>query len=187
MNKVLKEKAVRFDTVIIDEAGKANLAETIVPMQLGNRYILVGDHKQLPPFIDRQELQDYANYGIGQKGKDQSDEEYDVNEIVNALSNSLFADFYDHPCFPPENKVTLNYQFRMNPEIGQYISDLFYEGVLQSGPGTEKQTISIDGYPSAVTFVDTTTKKLNVENDPRETSIDNGSIYNQREIAIISG
>ena len=185
MNKVLKEKAVRFDTVIIDEAGKANLAETIVPMQLGNRYILVGDHKQLPPFIDRQEIQDYANYGIGQKGKDQSDEEYDVNEIVNALSNSLFADFYDHPCFPPENKVTLNYQFRMNPEIGQYISDLFYQGVLQSGPGTEKQTISIDGYPSAVTFVDTTTKKLNVENDPRETSIDNGSIYNQREIAII--
>lgn len=185
MNKVLKEKAVRFDTVIIDEAGKANLAETIVPMQLGDRYILVGDHKQLPPFIDRQEIQEYAKYGIGQKGKDQSEEDYDVNEIVNSLSNSLFADFYDHPCFPPENKVTLNYQFRMNPEIGQYISDLFYEGVLQSGPGTEKQTISIDGYPHAVTFVDTTTRQLSVDNDPRETSIDNGSVYNQREIAII--
>lgn len=185
MNKVLKEKAVRFDTVIIDEAGKANLAETIVPMQLGDRYILVGDHKQLPPFIDRQEIQEYAKYGIEQKVKDQSEEDYDVNEIVNSLSNSLFADFYDHPCFPPENKVTLNYQFRMNPEIGKYISDLFYEGVLQSGPGTEKQTISIDGYPNAVTFVDTTTRQLSVDNDPRETSIDNGSVYNQREIAII--
>ena len=185
MNKVLREKAVRFDTVIIDEAGKANLAETIVPMQLGERYILVGDHKQLPPFIDRQEIEEYAKYGIGQKGKDQSEEECDVKELVNSLSNSLFADFYDHPCFPPENKVTLNYQFRMNPEIGQYVSDLFYGGVLQSGPGTEKQTISIDGYPNAVTFVDTTTMKLTVENDPRETSIDNGSIYNQREIAVI--
>lgn len=185
MNKVLKQKAVRFDTVIIDEAGKANLAETIVPMQLGDRYILVGDHKQLPPFIDRQEIQEYANYGSIQKGKEETDEGYDVNQIVNSLSNSLFADFYDHPCFPPENKVTLNYQFRMNPEIGQYISDLFYEGVLQSGPGTEKQTISIDGYPNAVTFVDTTTKKLSVENDPRETSIDNGSVYNEREISII--
>lgn len=185
MNKVLKEKAVRFDTVIIDEAGKANLAETIVPMQLGDRYILVGDHKQLPPFIDRQEIQEYAQYGMDQKGKDQSEEDFDVNEIVNSLSNSLFADFYDHPCFPPENKVTLNYQFRMNPEIGQYISDLFYEGVLQSGPGTEKQTISIDGYPNAVTFVDTTTRQLSVDNDPRESSVDNGSVYNQREIAII--
>ena len=185
MNKVLKEKAVRFDTVIIDEAGKANLAETIVPMQLGDRYILVGDHKQLPPFIDRQEIQEYAQYGIDQKGKDQSEEDFDINEIVNSLSNSLFADFYDHPFFPPENKVTLNYQFRMNPEIGQYISDLFYEGVLQSGPGTEKQTISIDGYPNAVTFVDTTTRQLSVDNDPRESSVDNGSVYNQREIAII--
>lgn len=38
MNKVLKQGGVRFDTVIIDEAGKANLAETIDSDALGKRF-----------------------------------------------------------------------------------------------------------------------------------------------------
>ena len=97
----------------------------------------------------------------------------------------MFADFYEHPLFPDENKVTLNYQFRMNPEIGNYISTLFYNGVLKSGAGTERQSIYIDGYPNAVTFVDTTTKSYDPENDPREAYAKDGSIYNEMEVRVI--
>ena len=44
-------------------------------------------------------------------------------EIEEALSSSLFEGFLDK-C-PEESKVQLNYQFRMNPDIGNYISTLF--------------------------------------------------------------
>lgn len=189
MNKTLRNGGVQFDTVIIDEAGKANLAETIVPMQLGRRFILVGDHRQLPPYIDRQDVDEYVKtvHDIEDDIVDgvQVRSTLDSRKVVASLSNSLFADFYEHPEFPEENKVTLNYQFRMNPEIGDYISNLFYGGILKSGSGTEKQSIYIDGYPKAVTFVDTSTKSYNPENDPRESSSGDGSVFNEMEVGII--
>ena len=191
MNKTLRTSGIKFDTVIIDEAGKANLAETIVPMQLGERFVLVGDHRQLPPYIDHQDVEEYVN-----NMNDSESEVEDVDgstvhkvldrrKVVGSLSNSMFADFYEHPLFPDANKVTLNYQFRMNPEIGSYISTLFYNDVLKSGAGTERQSIYIDGYPNAVTFVDTTTRSYDPENDPRETYAKDGSIYNEMEVRII--
>lgn len=185
MNKVLKQGGVRFDTVIIDEAGKANLAETIVPMQLGKRFVLVGDHKQLPPFIDRQEIAEYVKYVNDSDKEGENDVRLNEKDVVLSLSNSLFADFYNHEHFPEENKITLNYQFRMHPEICNYISKLFYGGVLKSGEGTEKQSIYIDGYPNPVTFVDTTTPSYDPENDPKESSAGDGSIYNDMEVSII--
>ncbi|MBQ8434692.1 MAG: hypothetical protein IJX24_01600, partial [Oscillospiraceae bacterium] len=41
-----------FDVVIIDEASKSTPPDIILPMLKGKKIILVGDHKQLPPFID---------------------------------------------------------------------------------------------------------------------------------------
>ena len=185
MNKVLKQGGVRFDTVIIDEAGKANLAETIVPMQLGKRFVLVGDHKQLPPFIDRQEIAEYVDY-VNDSGKEgEDDARLNEKDVVLSLSNSLFADFYNHEHFPEENKITLNYQFRMHPEICNYISKLFYGGALKSGEGTEKQNVYVDGYKNPVVFVDTTTSSYDPENDPKESSAGDGSIYNDMEVSII--
>ncbi|MHC5729823.1 MAG: AAA domain-containing protein, partial [Nostoc sp.] len=48
-----------FDWVIVDEAGRSTAPETFVPMSKGKKIILVGDHRQLPPIIDR-ELQERA-------------------------------------------------------------------------------------------------------------------------------
>ncbi|MFQ5951897.1 MAG: phosphate acyltransferase, partial [Candidatus Omnitrophota bacterium] len=40
-----------FDVVIVEEAGRATVAETLVPLRLAkSKVILVGDHKQLPAF-----------------------------------------------------------------------------------------------------------------------------------------
>lgn len=182
MDSVLKDKnAVRFDTVIVDEAGKANLAETIVPLRLGERFVLVGDHRQLPPYFDREEISDYRE----KASKNAYSRSYSQEEVEKAMDKSLFSDFFDHEFFPVENKVTLNYQFRMNPKIGQYISELFYEGKLLSGQGTEKQTVSVEGYPDPVTFFDTDVNQLNPDNDPRETRKADGSIFNNREVTII--
>lgn len=40
----------RFDWAIIEEAGKATGSELIMPLLLSHRRLLIGDHKQLPPF-----------------------------------------------------------------------------------------------------------------------------------------
>ena len=39
-----------FDWAIIEEAGKAHAFDLALPLQAGHRWLLIGDHKQLPPY-----------------------------------------------------------------------------------------------------------------------------------------
>ena len=39
-----------FDWTIIEEAGKAHAFDLALPLQAGHRWLLIGDHKQLPPY-----------------------------------------------------------------------------------------------------------------------------------------
>ena len=105
----------KFDWVIIDEAGRSTAPETFVPMSKGKKIILVGDHRQLPPIIDR-ELQKRA---------------LDEKEIQKkVLEISLFEYLYEN--LPKTNKITLNHQYRMHPDIGNLVSHLFYEDKVSS-------------------------------------------------------
>ncbi|MEG3857565.1 AAA domain-containing protein [Microcoleus sp. herbarium12] len=104
-----------FDWVIVDEAGRSTAPETFVPISKGKKIILVGDHKQLPPIID-QELQEKA---LNEK------------EIQKkSLEISLFEYLYEN--LPKTNKITLNHQYRMHPDIGNLVSHLFYEDQVSS-------------------------------------------------------
>ena len=49
LGRLIDEKA-QFDWTIIEEAGKATGAELISPLLLSHRRLMIGDHKQLPPF-----------------------------------------------------------------------------------------------------------------------------------------
>ncbi|WP_375561715.1 AAA domain-containing protein [Bernardetia sp. OM2101] len=40
-----------FDYVIMDESGKANTAEALIPIVLADKLVLVGDHRQLRPML----------------------------------------------------------------------------------------------------------------------------------------
>jgi superfamily I DNA and/or RNA helicase len=104
-----------FDWVIVDEAGRSTAPETFVPISKGKKIILVGDHKQLPPIIE-QELQEKA---LNEK------------EIQKkSLEISLFEYLYEN--LPKTNKITLNHQYRMHPDIGNLVSHLFYEDQVSS-------------------------------------------------------
>ncbi|MFS3135664.1 DEAD/DEAH box helicase [Gluconacetobacter sacchari] len=48
----------QFDWVIVEEAARANGAELVGALLLGNRRVMIGDHKQLSPFdvVDRQKF-----------------------------------------------------------------------------------------------------------------------------------
>ncbi|NSZ87627.1 AAA domain-containing protein (plasmid) [Agrobacterium tumefaciens] len=52
----------QFDWTIVEEAARANGAEMIGALLLGNRRLLIGDHKQLSPFdhLERQKMYDGA-------------------------------------------------------------------------------------------------------------------------------
>ena len=46
----LVEEGSLFDWTIIEEAGKATGGELVAPLLLSNRRLMIGDHKQLPPY-----------------------------------------------------------------------------------------------------------------------------------------
>lgn len=135
------EDGYEFDTVIIDEAARANPLDLLIPMSLAKRrIILVGDHKQLPHIVDpiiEQQLVKSLD-----KAQDPS----------YALHVSLFEKLF-HRLKDTEAKdgiirtVTLDTQFRMHPQIGEFVSKHFYqtEG-LSSGLPAENFKHSISGY-----------------------------------------
>lgn len=114
----------QFDWVIIDEAAKSTVPETIVPLSLGEKVILVGDHKQLAPIV-------------------QLDEDYDTgrhnSELQKELERSLFEDLFNEVT---EGRGTLQTQYRMNPIIANLVSDLFYnESPLVTGKKDGKPVV----------------------------------------------
>ena len=49
LERLIEERA-QFDWAIVEEAGKATGSELISPLLLSHRRLMIGDHKQLPPF-----------------------------------------------------------------------------------------------------------------------------------------
>lgn len=140
-----------FDVVIIDEAAKANIGESIVPMSLGKKYILVGDDQQLPPYVDFSEIERYVkSYQENQSNADKPL----YKKVIQYQKKSLFEDI--HNKIPESCVVTLNYQHRMNPQIGKCISELFYSNMVKNGPHTHEKVIESNMFPENVVFFDTT-------------------------------
>ncbi|CAG9261398.1 Superfamily I DNA and RNA helicases and helicase subunits-like protein [Paraburkholderia unamae] len=57
MAREFRNVEVLFDVMILDEASKATLTDFLVPAARARRWILVGDHRQLPPYVDNGELE----------------------------------------------------------------------------------------------------------------------------------
>ena len=47
----------KYDYVIIDEAAKCDTLDMLIPMNMGRKIVLVGDHKQLKPILDLEVLE----------------------------------------------------------------------------------------------------------------------------------
>ncbi len=54
---LLKDYGLEFETTIIDEATQATIPEVLIPVSLAERFVLAGDHKQLPPTVEVRELE----------------------------------------------------------------------------------------------------------------------------------
>ncbi|KAH3673246.1 hypothetical protein WICPIJ_009865 [Wickerhamomyces pijperi] len=109
-----------FRTVLIDESTQSSEPEVLIPIVHGARQvILVGDHQQLGPVI------------LDKKAGDAG------------LKQSLFERLVVLGHIP----IRLEVQYRMNPCLSEFSSNMFYEGSLQNGVTKEQRTIKKSTFP----------------------------------------
>ncbi|MBV0903226.1 AAA domain-containing protein [Haloarcula salina] len=124
-----------FDAAVVDEAGQLTEPGTLAATTLADRFVLVGDHQQLPPVV-------------------QSEDE--------TLSTSLFERLIDAH---PDAGVMLDRQYRMAQHIQAFASREFYDGQLRPATGEvaaqridHLDGVSLDALPAhlrdRVSFVD---------------------------------
>ncbi|MEV7970651.1 AAA domain-containing protein [Sphaerisporangium sp. NPDC088356] len=122
-SKLLAE--LEFDLAIVDEAGQISTPNLLVPLVRAKRSVLVGDHMQLPPYLDEEVRQwgdDLARDGILPPAAAQR-----VGEL---LSRSAFELLYG--AVPADHQVMLSVQRRMPRELGEFVSAAFYGGALRT-------------------------------------------------------
>ncbi|KAK4791943.1 hypothetical protein SAY86_022378 [Trapa natans] len=103
-NPLLTNK--RFDICIMDEAGQTTLPVALGPLMLASKFVLVGDHYQLPPLVKSIEAQD------------------------NGLGVSLFSRLSEAH---PQAISALQNQYRMCQGIMELANALIYGDRLQCG------------------------------------------------------
>ncbi|MFW6410373.1 MAG: IGHMBP2 family helicase, partial [Halanaerobiales bacterium] len=95
-----------FDMIIIDEATQSTEPGALIPLIKGDKIVLIGDHKQLPPTVLNQEA---AEAG---------------------LSKSMFERLYE--IHGKEFWSLLQVQYRMHNKIMNFSNEKFYDGRLKS-------------------------------------------------------
>ncbi len=148
-------KDMEFDYVIMDEASQVPVYLALIPLMKTNRFILIGDNKQLQP--------------IGNSN---------ASYLLNKSIFNLLIEKY------PNNYTFLNIQYRMNQQISDVASKLYYDGKLLTGDNVKNQKINIINDNSfllnddAITFIDTS----NVNFDESEVG---GGCCNRYESSLV--
>jgi hypothetical protein len=116
---------LQFDLVIVDEAGQVSLPTLLVPLVRARRAILVGDHMQLPPFVD-DEVRRWTDQLAGTSEVPPESAEL----IADVLRKSAFEQLYGH--MDDSHRDMLRTQRRMPPALAEFVSRQFYSGFLET-------------------------------------------------------
>lgn len=164
----------QFDWVFIEEAARANGAELIGALLLGNRRVMIGDHNQLSPFdvVERQKFYDGKRANeLLRDAKEKLSAIPDLPGEVEIALDALKADQYlladvlaiasrfEQPFRsiaerealragdakrPSSIANTLREQSRMHPAIGELVSNTFYKGELVSSERVKKRKPAVE-------------------------------------------
>jgi hypothetical protein len=113
---------IEFDLAIVDEAGQICLPDLLVPLARANRAVLVGDHRQLPPFVG-DEVKVYLDSLLDEE------EEMGDGTIADLLRRSTFEILFEY-ADRHRRLVRLTRQFRMPQAVAEFVSKHFYNGRL---------------------------------------------------------
>lgn len=106
------------DTVIVDEAARANPGDLLIPLtKASKRIILVGDHRQLPHIYD-EEIAEYLKQTVPEF----SDDLLKISMFEHLLNVAKKLELKDGI----RRVITLDSQYRMHPVLGDFINDNFY-------------------------------------------------------------
>ncbi|HEY4201528.1 MAG TPA: AAA domain-containing protein [Devosiaceae bacterium] len=164
----------QFDWVFIEEAARANGAELIGALLLGNRRVMIGDHNQLSPFDagERQKFYDPERAAELLKGAKEklsaiSDLPDEVEVALDALNSDqlLLSDVlaicsrFEEPFKSIAEREalrardanrassisnTLREQSRMHPAISDLVSNIFYSGTLVSSERVKRRETVVE-------------------------------------------
>jgi predicted nucleic acid-binding Zn-ribbon protein len=142
------------DLVIVDEAAHATLPEVLAPLRFGRSALLIGDEMQLPPItdIETREFQPEGDW-LPPEQMDETPPSALVAMSDDWMERSLFEWVYLRRQAVP--RVMLDKQFRMHPHIGEFISEVFYEGKLLNGVHESARELTFGDFQSAVCVVST--------------------------------
>lgn len=138
---------IEFTTVIQDESSKATPAELVLPLVYGQKSIIIGDHRQLPPMLDREEFEDTLDYALSRTNNAiEKNRLKQLQKIVTErfceLEVSHFQRLYED--IDDSLKGTFNLQYRMHPAINEVIKQFYVEdGGLACGL-TTPQDLGVD-------------------------------------------
>lgn len=130
---------IGFDIAIIDEASQATVPSVLIPINKAEKFILIGDHRQLPPVI--------------------------LNNDCVHLKKSLFEELIEKH---PQQSKELLIQYRMNKILMEFPNKKFYEKKLICSEKSENSYLNIgvlEKYDSSspLIFIDTSEHENNEE------------------------
>ncbi|EIV93522.1 DEAD/DEAH box helicase [Frankia sp. QA3] len=163
---------VEFDLAIVDEAGQISAPNLLIPLVRARRALLVGDHHQLPPYLE-EELADWADDLV--PGAELSPEaaEQTRDMVRRSEFERLFTRLDEH------HRVTLTLQRRMPATVAEFISHAFYDGALATDhPGWTDDPL----FTSPLAFVDTSDRPAG---ERSETHGEGGGVSNALEAELI--
>lgn len=137
----LLDGEIGFDTVIVDEAARANPLDLMIPLSLARRRIvLVGDHRQLPHVLEPD-----VEAALASDLRDDAEA---------ALRQSLFERLFRQLRGDTDVRrvVSLDTQFRMHPQLARFVSREFYgsaEALQSPRPSSDFQH-GLEGYRDRV-------------------------------------
>ncbi len=141
-----------YDVAIIDEATQATIPSVLIPINRAKRFVLAGDHKQLPPTI--------------------------LSEKAMELSRTLFEGLIER--YPHKSEM-LTVQYRMNERLMEFPSKEFYEGKVVADESVRGITLAEFGIEvqggerwdevlkpeNVLVFIDTSTREDRFERQRR--------------------
>lgn len=107
-----------YDYVIVDEASQVDLATGALALSCAKRAVIVGDLKQLPNVVSREQ----------QKITDAIFEKYGLNEAYRYSNHSLLSSVAE--MFPQVPRALLREHYRCHPDIIGFCNQRFYNNEL---------------------------------------------------------
>lgn len=131
------DEHLAFDVVVQDEASKATPSELSMPLVYGTKSIIIGDHRQLPPNLDREDILYKLHYQALQTVDIEEKEQIiELEKFVRYHFDQLEKSHFERLFTQADNSIkgTFRKQYRMHPDINKVIEQFYTkDGGLECG------------------------------------------------------